>query len=149
MIYTLTIECIDGWYLTDKCVRVLEIKKDASLRALRHAIHEVFNFDFDHLHVFYVSRTGNPRGKKYKPGKQENEDQDDCYDMNWNVDDLLLKDVWPLGQNKLYYYFDFGDNWIFEIRKARGEKPADENVSYPRVIKSIGPIPKQYPCWDE
>lgn len=149
MIYTLTIECIRGAYLEEKCVRVLEIEKDASLYSLHHAIHEAVHFGFDHPHKFFISSTGNPWGKISRPGNQENEDQDDWDDMDWDVDDLKLENIWPLGRKKLYYLFDYGDDWVFEIRKARGEKEADKNASYPRIIKSIGPNPKQYPNCEE
>ena len=59
-----------------------------------------------------------------------------------------LGDIWPLGRKKLYYWFDFGDDWIFEIRKMRSSK-ADDTISCPRVLESIGPNPEQYPSFEE
>jgi hypothetical protein len=35
---------------------------------------------------------------------------------------IYLKDIWPTGRKKLYYMFDFGDKWIFEVRKKRGQE---------------------------
>ena len=51
---------------------------------------------------------------------------------------------------KFYYHFDFGDDWLFEIRKNR-RKPteAKSGVKYPRVLESAGPNPPQYGEWDE
>ena len=62
---------------------------------------------------------------------------------------IRLKDLYPLGRKKLYYLFDFGDNWTFEIRRARGAKKPEANVEYPRVVEAIGPDPEQYPTWED
>ena len=62
---------------------------------------------------------------------------------------ILLKNIWPTGRKKLYYLFDFGDNWVFEIRKARGRKELEMGVKYPRLIKVIGPNPVQHLGFEE
>jgi len=46
---------------------------------------------------------------------------------------------------KLYYWFDFGDDWTFEITKDRRIKSAEPRVKYPRVVGATGPNPEQYP----
>jgi len=58
---------------------------------------------------------------------------------------LRLCEIYPLGRLKLYYWFDFGDDWIFEVRNNRGAHPAEPRVSYPRVVERQGPDPEQYP----
>jgi hypothetical protein len=59
---------------------------------------------------------------------------------------IRLKDVFPLGDRRLYYRFDFGDDWTFEIRRSRGKpKERQPGVKYPCVIERIGPDPEQYP----
>jgi hypothetical protein len=55
-----------------------------------------------------------------------------------------LKNIWPTCRKKLYYLFDFGDKWIFEIRKDRKAKEPELGIKYTRVIKAIGPNPEQY-----
>ena len=47
------------------------------------------------------------------------------------------------------YWFDFGDDWYFTIRKSR-KKPFDTTpgVEYPRVIEKVGADPEQYPDWE-
>ncbi len=63
---------------------------------------------------------------------------------------IFLKDVYPLLSGlKLYYLFDFGDNWTFEIKKSRKKKYVEKSVTYPRVIESYGQNPEQYPSWEE
>ena len=62
---------------------------------------------------------------------------------------IYLKDIWPTGRKKLYYMFDFGDKWIFEVRKKRGSREAERGVKYPRLIKGVGANPEQYPRFEE
>ena len=62
---------------------------------------------------------------------------------------IQLRDIWPTGRKKLYYLFDFGDNWTFEIRKKRGTREPENNIKYPLVVKAIGPNPQQYPRFEE
>ena len=56
----------------------------------------------------------------------------------------ILKDV------TLYYLFDFGDQWVFQINKTRHKDKAPEpGATYPRVVESKGKNPIQYPDWKE
>jgi hypothetical protein len=59
---------------------------------------------------------------------------------------MTLEQVFPLEKRlKLYYHFDFGDDWYFEITKARNKpKEPASGVQYPRVIERVGPNPRQY-----
>jgi len=45
---------------------------------------------------------------------------------------------------KLYYLFDYGDNWLFQIKKLRKRIVEDVKIKYPRIVTSIGINPKQY-----
>jgi hypothetical protein len=58
-------------------------------------------------------------------------------------------DTWPAGLKKLYYLFDFGDKWAFEICKQRGGKEPEPGVKYSRLIKALGPNLEQYPRFGE
>lgn len=81
-------------------------------------------------------------------------------DFNFDLDsdhggiyrDIKLKDVFaemPTGM-KLIYHFDFGDDWMFEITKMQSEaKNPDSKVKYPRVAKSNGRNPVQYPSFED
>jgi hypothetical protein len=144
MILTVTIKCVFGMYLEEECIRVIEIEKDVSLYSLHEAIQDAVQFGRDHPFGFYTANSASPFASKHWLTEQERwEDMED----DWHS--LTLGDVWPLGRKKLYYIFDFGDQWTFEIRKSRGEKEPTKGTSYPRVIQSIGPNPEQYPLFDE
>jgi len=150
MIYTLTIKSVYGCYLEEDCERVLEIEKTATLYNLHCTIQKVMNFGFDHPYEFFTSRTGHPYHKRGRLGKLDA----DAFEDDWEAQErswahIKLEDIWPLEKGRLYYLFDYGDNWVFSIGKKRGEKEAEEGVNYPRVIKSVGPTPQQYPSYDE
>jgi hypothetical protein len=67
-------------------------------------------------------------------------------DFDGDCGAITLEGVFPLPKNmKLFYHYDFGDGWRFEIRKTRKKPtPPVQGIEYPRVIESIGPNPEQY-----
>jgi len=144
MILTLTIECVRGAYLKETCTRVIEIDEKASLYDLHDSIQDAFDFGRDHSFDFFLANTSSPYAvKKRLTEKEEWEDREhDFFETR-------LKNIWPTGRKKLYYLFDFGDKWTFEIRKARGIKEPERGIKYPRLIKAIGPNPEQYPRFEE
>jgi hypothetical protein len=121
---------VGGWYLQGECVRVIEIEPESSLFELRSAILNAVDFDTDHSYEFRAGRS--PQNRKVV--------------FDDTADDISLDQVYPLPKScKLYFHYDFGDDWCFEIRKSR-EKPhePDPGVKYPRVVKAIGTNPIQY-----
>lgn len=143
MILTLTVECVDGMYLEDECVRVIEIDETASLYDLHEAIQDAVGFARDHPFEFFLANSASPQAHKRWLTEQEKweEKERDFFRTR-------LNSIYPLGRKKLYYLFDFGDDWTFEIRKGRGAKKPESGVRYPRVVQSIGPNPKQYPRFE-
>ena len=47
----------------------------------------------------------------------------------------------------LEYLFDFGDNWLFEVRLEKLE-PVNPKIRKPVVIDGRGQAPPQYPNFD-
>lgn len=138
MIYTLTVECIFGRFLQAECGRVIEIQDDATLEDLHFAIQSAVSFDNDHLYDFHA-------GRNYRHRKVQYASSDDWGEAEGAYSKIQLRDVYPLGSLKLYYIFDFGDSWTFEIRKSRRVHAPEPRVRYPRVIERRGPDPEQYP----
>jgi len=140
MIWTLTIECDSGRFLAHECIRVIELKSDASLLDLHDAIQDAVGFDRDHLFEFFAGRHRRNRELVYA----DTFDSEDAFDAYANIS---LEKVFPLPSKcRLFYHFDFGDDWYFKIKKSR-KKPFEPTpgVKYPRVIERIGPNPEQYP----
>ena len=139
MIWILKIELLFGLYAKEECIRVIEIDASSTLEDLHLAIQEAVDFDNDHLYEFYISRTERSR------------DRIRFDDENGGIYDVTLESLYPLGKGKkLFYLFDYGDNWVFQITKSR-KKPTEpmKGIEYPRVVERVGKNPEQYPLYDE
>jgi len=143
MILKLSIECVRGHYLREPCIRVIEIGDNANLYDLHEAIQDAVDFERDHPFGFYIANSSSPWAQKHWISRDEKWERVEAELMR-----TKLKDIYPVGRKKLYYLFDFGDMWTFEIKKARGAKKPEPDVKYPRVVEAIGPAPEQYPCWE-
>lgn len=142
MLYTLSIKCIWGAYFDKPFERTIEVPYDMSLWQLHDVIQDLTGFDRDHLFTFFTARV--PRGKRVDVVKTNDwEDRQNC------LYGIPLKRVFPLTANiKLFYLFDFGDDWTFQISTRGKPKPAKLGNKYPRIVKATGPKPIQYPSFE-
>jgi len=143
VIIKLKIECIRGRFLRDECVRTIAIDDSCSLYDLHDMIQDVVSFERDHLFAFYTANSGSPWAERHRIAATE-----DWEEMQDDFDRIKLSDIWPLGRKKLYYWFDFGDDWIFEIRKMRSNK-GDASLPSATVLNRVGPDPQQYPVYED
>jgi hypothetical protein len=152
MIFTLRVELIGGRYYSGECVRVIEIPEEMTLLDLYHVIMKSVRFENgDHLFEFYAGR--GPRHRAIVFGEDEfGEDElgeaASAGSGGGTYAEIPLNKVYPLARYKLYFLYDFGDSWLFEIKKLRQAKPPQPRVKYPRVIEKIGRNPSQYPKYD-
>ena len=140
MILTLDIK-LSGWRMTtDSWSARVEVTENTTLTELHETILRLVGFDNDHLHAFFAGR--NWRNRKIRYG----EPADTPYGFN-ESEEVTLREVFPLPKGyKLYYYFDFGDDWLFEISRRPNTKEADRNAEYPQLLHEKGLRPIQYPC---
>lgn len=139
MIYTLKVDSITGRYWNHDCIRVIEIDERASLSRLHDVIRDCFGFGHDHLYAFYAGR--NESNRKIIFGDAESWEE-----REENHSNISLNQVYPLPKGLiLYYLYDFGDRWIFKIKKSRKLKKPELTVTYPKVIESHGANPEEYP----
>ena len=144
MILTLTVECVYGAYRKDVCIRVIEIDETACLYNLHEAIQDAIGFGQDHPFQFFLANRASPFGRReWLTEKEEWDDREEDFYR------ISLKDIYPLGRKRLYYLFDFGDNWTFDVLRDRKKKEPEKGIKYPRVVKVIGPNPMQYPKLEE
>ncbi len=129
-----------------ECIRLIEIKSNASFLELHRAIQIAVDFDDDHLFEFFLGR--HPENRAYSIGGEPNWD---TFNPIKTYRQVHLSSVWPLPTGiKLFYLFDFGDNWLFQITKTRyKDKTPQPGIIYPRVIEAKGKNPEQYPDWEE
>jgi hypothetical protein len=86
----------------------IEVPDGLALSGLHSTIQELIDFDDDHLHEFFVGRSWRDRTASVSEADLD------------EGEDVPLSGVVPLPKGqKLYYAFDFGDNWPFE-EKATG-----------------------------
>ena len=65
-----------------------------------------------------------------------------------SVKKTKIGEVWKKVGDKMMMLFDYGDDWRFVVELSGfGEK--QPKTKYPRIIKSIGNAPEQYPEIDE
>ena len=139
MTFNLKVECVWGAYLKHQCIRVIAMDEEASLLDLHEAIQDAVSFGRDHPFEFYIANSASAGAEKIWIAPASRWEQKEAVFRG-----TRLKDIWPLGRKRLYYWFDAGDRWIFEIWKMRSGK-GDESISGPRVLERIGPDPEQYP----
>jgi len=131
-IWTMKIECASGCYLEELSAKVCEIANTFTLEELCYFILDNFDFDNDHLHEFFISRSIRNRSN--------------------TIDDefTTLDDIFPLEKNhSLFMNFDFGDDWMFKITRSRKQAQFIDKISYPRVIEHLGKNPEQYPMSED
>lgn len=129
MILTLTVKLFYGdWTAT------LEIEGSDTLEDLHLAIQDAVDFDNDHLYEFYIARTLRSRDR-----------------IRYDNEEVTLDSIFPLATGKkLFYLFDYGNSWYFQIGSGRKRPfPAVVGIQYPRIIAESGTKPQQYPDWEE
>ncbi len=141
-IYTLSVELESGMYADSSWKRVIEVPEETDLFDLHTYIQKIIDFDNDHLFEFFVGKNLRKRERVF------GNDDEYSFDEHEGLD-TKLNEVFPLHKgSKLYYNFDFGDSWLFKIKKSRKKKYLEEGVKYPRLIESEGENPEQYPNYE-
>lgn len=102
--------------------RRIELAGNTSLYKLHQIIQEAFGWSNSHLHQFIVA------GEFYGESVPEAD-----FELHSGRHFKLEQAVPEVGDTFLYEY-DFGDDWLHEIKVEALEKP-DVEVSYPRCIK--------------
>ena len=109
--------------MEEQCIRIIEFEENTSLYDLHDAIQDAVSFGRDHPFTFYIANS-------WRGQRQWLTEEEKWQDKEHDFSTIKLKDIYPLGRKKLYYLFDFGDQWTFEVRKARGSKKPLDGVSY-------------------
>ncbi|QQK79032.1 plasmid pRiA4b ORF-3 family protein [Salicibibacter cibi] len=120
------------------CWRKIIASHEHTFEELHHAIQDAFQFDDDHLYSFYINgnkETGQPIFCAFMDN-----------DKGYAADKTTIADVGLFKGQKLYYLFDFGDEWHFEINLSKIDKqsPLPE---HPTIIEEEGEAPDQYNTW--
>lgn len=137
-ICTLSVTCLYGRYLFEDYRFVLAMPAESTLDQLASSILRTCNFDGDHLADFYMAN--NPTGGRRIMFTSNGE-----WDGDSRVHETRLCDVFPLEKHKkLYYRYDLGASWIFQIARKGREKDAVAGQAYPYLVLEEGVKPLEY-----
>jgi hypothetical protein len=116
----------------------VEIDDSTSLEDFHYFIQSAVNFDDDHLYEFFLSNSERSRNRELLATYEDS-------------DSVTLKEVFPVPiGKKLFYLFDYGDNWFFRIALTRKASFAAVNgIEYPNQTHESGERPIQYSEWEE
>ncbi|WP_158972653.1 hypothetical protein [Paraglaciecola sp. L3A3] len=118
---------------------IIEVDGDTSLEDLHFIIQGAVEFDNDHMYEFFIAKT------------------ERAYERNsfvCNEQQIVNTSIESFTQaakgKKMFYLFDYGDSWLFQINKTRKQPFAPvENIEYPHIVSRSDFFPEQYSDWDE
>ncbi len=145
-VYRLTVECLGGWHYDHETIRIIDIDANDVLYNLFDIIREANGFGFEHAHMFYLGRS--PRNKKII-FKKDNDNGNEFYDGEYRSYNSSIKSIFPLNNLKFYFLYDFGDEWVFQIKKSRKKIKATEGTKYPVIVQKIGENPDSHLYYEE
>ncbi|KZX17537.1 plasmid pRiA4b ORF-3-like protein [Methanobrevibacter cuticularis] len=116
--------------------RVIKIREDHSLEDLAKTLLKSIKFDYDHMYLFNMDNN-------YYQGENTYERSLDSSKPSVKIS---LKDLALKKGMKFQLWYDFGDDWFFNITVLNIEKTT--KFDKPRVMKSQGKL-KQYQTFDD
>ena len=134
--------------LKPKLYREFEIPAARKLYDLAGAIVRVYGFEFDHPFGFYSSLKGNIMRSPVKYELFADLEDIGAESDAGSVRRTRIGEAFSAVGRKMSFLFDYGDNWQFLI-EAIGESRKEQGIGYPRLLKSVGKAPKQYPDPDD
>jgi hypothetical protein len=130
--------------LGPKVYRDFEIPSANNLYDLGGMIVQVFGFDFDHPFGFYSKLSGSVFGSPVKYELFADIGESEAR----RVKRTRIVEAFPTVGAKMTFLFDYGDNWQFRI-EVIGQNRREPGAIYPRLLKTIGAAPEQYPDPDD
>jgi hypothetical protein len=130
--------------LRPKVYRDFEILSANNLYDLGGMIVQVFGFDFDHPFGFYSKLSGSVFGSPVKYELFADMGESEAR----SVRRTRIVEAFPTVGAKMTFLFDYGDNWQFRI-EVIGQNRREPGAIYPRLLKTIGAAPEQYPDPDD
>ncbi len=117
-------------------LRDVEIDKNSNLTDLHELILLSFNFSADQMASFYtVDEDWNQINEISLMNFDESTD---------SMDSVVIANILNNQNTKLLYIYDFMNMWTFYVELIEEAKEIN-NIIYPRIILSIGDVPKKAP----
>jgi len=120
----------------DEIFRIIKIREDHSLEDLAKTLLKSIKFDDDHMYLFNMDNNYYKGENTYEMSLDGSKPS-----VKTNLKELALK-----KGMKFQLWYDFGDDWFFNIVVLNVEKTT--RFDNPRVMKSQGKL-KQYSSFDD
>ena len=130
--------CVLSVSLGTGCYRHIQLPDTMLMSDLAEIILEAFEFDNDHLYSFFMDNRLWSQQAEYADPRGE--------DTAYPADQYALWEMELEKGSKFKFLFDYGDEWTFQCKVLR---MTDEVTETPKIIRSKGEAPEQYPSWDE
>jgi hypothetical protein len=152
-LYTLDVELLQGPVEEDfieknpRVARTIQVRGDQTLATLHEAIFDAFDREEEHMYEFQLGKKPMDRkGLRYRVVLDDGFDFefDDEAEMG-DVAETTLDAVNLRPRQKLFYWFDFGDDWWHTITVKAIESPVPPG-DYPRVTERIGDCRRNTPA---
>jgi Plasmid pRiA4b ORF-3-like protein len=137
---------LDGW---PGVRRSIAVRADQTLADLHNALQAGFDWDDDHLYVFWLDgKFWSRNGAQYVHPFALEADPFAGWDLpiakprRKSAAVRLSRLRLTTGQ-RIAYLFDFGDEW--RVRLTLRQIVAADGEPYPRILESVGEAPPQYP----
>ena len=118
--------------------RRIALSGEWSFESLSNTILKAFDFDHDHLYSFiYTTRFGDTAHINHP-----------YMDEPPFTTEILIGDLFCKPGMDMTYWYDFGDDWRFNVELERID-PMDDKIEKPLIIETHGESPEQYPGWDD
>ncbi|MDP3770395.1 MAG: hypothetical protein Q8R40_05670 [bacterium] len=133
-----------------KVIREIEAPENLNFHKLAGAIVGAYGFDFDHAFGFFstISESGYFKSERKYELFTDLEDEGIEPTGAGSVKKTKIGEAWKTPGDKMLFLFDYGDNWLFIVELV-GFGIKEAKTKYPRVLKSTGTAPEQYPDYDE
>lgn len=132
----------------EQIYRIIEINPNLSLYSLAEAITCSFDFQFDHCFGYFdqIDENGSP----FRSSVEKYELFDDLPEVEpTNAGGIKLTrigDVWTHMNKTMYFLFDYGDNWIFNVSLVDiNNNSKITHRHYFDILGKVGRSPEQYP----
>ena len=126
-----------------KPYRIIAVPGSANLYQFAAVIIESFDFYFDHAFGYYDSK--NP--VKSKTGFELFADIGEESKYPGVKKTPVSAAFLEIGR-KMFFLFDYGDDWWFEIELTEFRKP-QTRTKYPVLLEKIGESPEQYQSYED
>ena len=132
----------------DEIWRIIAVRPTNTLEAFHRIIFRAFDRIEEHMWAFYFGKPFRKGTREYISHIWDDMEPGEKTELATGV---KFKNLSLRKNSKIYYLFDFGDEWWHEIRFL-GEKEAEPGKRYPKITERFGDSPPQYPDeedWDE